>query len=460
MPDVVITHGESRTRGTSPYAVMRTGRRPYPRADGVTALTIYLVALCAVPARLVVGPLAGLGAPSTLGALMLAGWWIWYQVSRTEPGTCSQPVRLGYFVCLGAFLASYAVAMLRPIDSSEFSTAQIGMIGLVGWGGILLVANDGVPNLARYVTLCRRIAFTGGALATLGVMQFLTGQQIVDRVKIPGLVANGALVALGSREGFNRPSATALHPIEFGAVITMILPIAIALALTDTGRSALRRWTPVAAIALAIPLSISRSALLSSLVALLVLGVAWTPKVRAKAAGAVVVLMGVVFVMAPGVLASLSRLFLSIGNTDTSAQSRTDSYGMAGEYIANSPLLGRGFATFLPSYRILDNQLLGLLIEVGVIGLFAFLGMIAVGVWCGVRTRKRSTDPVAAQLGQACAAALCAGVVSMALFDGLAFPMSGCMLFLLIGVTGAGWRIARQPATATPPMTVPAESRR
>jgi O-antigen ligase len=172
--------------------------------------------------------------------------------------------------------------------------------------------------------------------------------------------------------------------------------------------------------------------------------------VRAKAAVAVVALTGVVFVLAPGVLASLGRLFLSIGSTDTSAQSRTDSYGMAAEYIGHSPVLGRGFATFLPSYRILDNQLLGLLIEVGVVGLLAFLGMIAVAAWCGIRTRKRSTDPVAAQLGQACAAGLCAGVVSLALFDGLAFPMSGCMIFLLAGVSGAGWRIARERTASEP----------
>ena len=411
-------------------------------------LTIYLIALCAVPARLVVGPLAGVGAPATICALLLAGWWVWHQVSRTNPGTRVQPVRLGYFACLCAFLASYVVAMTRPIDGAEFSTAQIGMIVLMGWGGVLLVTNDGVPTSARLLVLCRRIALAGGALATLGILQFITGDQIVDRIGIPGLVPHGSLIELGSRNGLHRPSATALHPIEFGSVLTMILPITIALALTDTGRSALRRWTPVVAIGLAVPLAISRSAVLSALTGLLVLGVAWTPALRAKAAAAIVCLTGVIFLTVPGVLATLASLFLSIGSSDPSAQSRTDSYGMAAEYVGHSPILGRGFATFLPSYRILDNQLLGLLIEVGIVGLAAFLALVALAARCGVRTRRRSPDPVAAQLGQACTASLCAGLASLALFDGLAFPMSGAVLFLIAGVAGAGWRLARQDAPA------------
>ena len=49
------------------------------------------------------------------------------------------------------------------------------------------------------------------------------------------------------------------------------------------------------------------------------------------------------------------------------------SYAIAGEFIGRAPIFGRGFSTFLPSYRILDNQYLGLLIETGIVGLVAFL---------------------------------------------------------------------------------------
>ena len=51
------------------------------------------------------------------------------------------------------------------------------------------------------------------------------------------------------REGLTRPAGTTIHPIEFGAVLTMILPIALHYALHDKYRSKLARWFPVAAIA-------------------------------------------------------------------------------------------------------------------------------------------------------------------------------------------------------------------
>nr|WP_246378117.1 O-antigen ligase family protein [Nocardioides ginsengisegetis] len=212
--------------------------------------------------------------------------------------------------------------------------------------------------------------------------------------------------------------------------------------MSDRGRSPLRRWYPVVALGVAIPLSISRSALISAFVGLAVLGVAWTPAVRRSAFAWVAALNAVVLVVEPGVFRSLLSLFTDIGG-DTSAQSRTSSYAMAWDYIQMSPLVGRGFATFLPSYRILDNQLLGLLIEVGAVGLAAFLALLCVAVACGVLARRRTTDPVLAQLGQALAASVCAALCSLALFDGLAFPMSGGMLFLVLGITGALWQVVR-----------------
>jgi hypothetical protein len=54
----------------------------------------------------------------------------------------------------------------------------------------------------------------------------------------------------------------------------------------------------------------------------------------------------------------------------------TDSYGLAFESIHRSPLSGRGFRTFLPEYRILDNQLPGTAVQLGLIALLALLAAI------------------------------------------------------------------------------------
>ncbi len=54
-------------------------------------------------------------------------------------------------------------------------------------------------------------------------------------------------------------------------VITMILPLAVTLALQRDGRSFIARWWSVAAMVAVIPLAISRSAIVGAAVGLLVL---------------------------------------------------------------------------------------------------------------------------------------------------------------------------------------------
>jgi O-antigen ligase len=410
-------------------------------------LSAYVVLLIAVPPRLVLGPLGGAGAPATVIALGCLGWWVFDRCTRSVTDRFGQPVRAALFLLLMAFTASYVVAMLRAIDGDEYSIAQLGMVLLLGWAGVVLVANDGILTLDHLVTVVRRIVMMTAAMACLGAVQFVTGQQLVDRVSVPGMSLNGSSIALISREGFSRPAGTALHPIEYGSIITMVMPLAISLAMHDTSRHALRRWFPVAVIALAVPLSLSRSAILASLVGLGVMGLAWTASQRRKAVAAAAALFLTLFMTVPGMLGSLAALFTGISG-DTSTQSRTGSYAIAAEYVQRSPLLGRGFSTFLPSYRILDNELLLLLIEVGVLGLVAFLALVLTAVTCAFRSRSRATDPLLSQLAHALGASLLAALCTMAFFDGLGFPMTAGMLFLLLGLAGALWRLVREQAAA------------
>jgi hypothetical protein len=410
-------------------------------------VSVYVVALVAVPPRLVVGPLGGAGAPATIVALGCAGWWLYDRCTRSTPERFTQPVRAAMFVLVLAFSLSYAIAMLRGIDGDEYSVAQLGMVLLIGWAGVVLVTNDGIIDFGQLVTVVRRIVMMAAAMACLGATQFVTGQQLVDKVTVPGLSLNGQSIALIAREGFSRPAGTALHPIEYGSIITMVMPLAIALAMHDKGRHAIRRWFPVAVLALAVPLSLSRSAILASIVGLGVLGLAWTGAQRRAAIAAAATLCLTLFMTVPGMLGSIVALFTGISG-DTSTQSRTGSYSIAAEYIERSPWLGRGFATFLPSYRILDNELLLLLIEVGLVGLTAFLLLVLTGVTCAFRSRSRVADPLVSGLGHALGASLLAALCTMAFFDGLGFPMTSGMLFLLLGLAGALWRLVReQPST-------------
>lgn len=413
------------------------------RFDAVNALTVFLILLIALPSRLTFAPLGGAGAPALVLGLAFFAWWAYYQVQRVDsPATGSQPVRTAFLVMLACFFISYVVAMTRAIDGAESSTADIGMISILSWGGILLIANDGIRSRDRFDVLVRRLIFAGGAAAALGVFQFISGQAWVDRISIPGLSVNTSLSGLFERSGFNRPAGTAIHPIEFGAVITMILPLAINYAMTDRTRGFGRRWFPVLAISLAVVLSISRSAIISAIVGVAIVAMAWSPPVRRQALLIITAFMGVVCLTIPGLLGTLTGLFTGITG-DSSAQSRTGSYGIAAQFIERSPVFGRGFSTFLPKYRILDNQYLGLVIEIGLVGLLTVLGLFLVAGMCARRMRTIGVDKHTQQLGQSLAAAVGAGAIGLAFYDGFGFPMATGILFLILGLAGAGLRLVR-----------------
>lgn len=412
--------------------------------DASWLLTVYLVLLLLVPSRLVFSPLGGVGSPQELWGLLLLGLWGLFLLQRKRPlARGRQPVRLAYFLVLASFSASFVVAMSRPIDPAESSTALQALIQLFSWGGVLLFTADLVRRQRDLETILRRIVFLGGVLATLAIAQFITGNLIVDRIWFPGLTANAdqTLGAIGARGGLNRPSATAIHPIEFGAVITMILPLAVTFAMHDRARNSLRRWSPVLLIAFATFMSVSRSALLSGGVAMLVLWVSWPWSYRRRALGAVVAFLAVIALIIPGMLRTLFDLFSSIG-TDSSAASRTSSYPIAIEFITRSPVFGRGFGTFLPSLHIFDNAFLGMMVEVGLLGLVLVLVLLLTGMASGQKARRVAPGPRARALGHALTASIAAGSVGLALYDGFGFPMGAAMIFLFLGFVGAARRLA------------------
>ena len=422
--------------------------------DAVLALSIFITALVAVPSELIVGALGSAGTPAEIIGLFLFAAWAVATIGASPARQVRQPMRLMLWLFAVTVVLSYIAANLRSMLSDESRSADSGLLLVLSWLGVALLAMDRIPSLARLDILLRRLVLAGGALATLGLLQFITKEPFTNYIEIPGLQANQSLVALYGRNGLVRAVGTAIHPIEFGAVLTMVLPLALHYALVDGDRSLVRRWYPVAAIAFAVPISISRSALVSTIAVLCFLIPTWTKLVRRRAIAAIVGISGSVYLIVPGLLGTLSTLFTGISG-DSSAQSRTSSFSLAFEFVARTPIFGRGFLTFLPAYRILDDQYLSLLIETGIFGLAAFLGLLASGVWQGLRIRRMSSTSADASLAVALAASVASALVSFALFDAFSFPMAASTLFLILGCTGALHRLVRAPAPHPRPALSP-----
>lgn len=417
--------------------------------DVTTLLSVLVFVLLWIPSRLIFGPLGGAGTPAQLLCILLAAWWIVMLIGGRRPlPPVSQPVRIAMLCLATAILASYVAASIRPIDGAELRSADLGMLVLLGWLGASFSAMDGIASRSNLDVLLKRVVLAGGAIASLALLQFITKEPWVNYIQIPGLTASNTVYGVYGRNGFARPAATSLHPIELGAVLTMILPIALHYALCDRTRGALRKWYPVLAIGAAIPIAISRSAIVSAAIVLLMLVPTWPRATRRRAYAVMLVMAATLYVTVPGLLGTITGLFTGI-STEGSAKSRTDSYGIAFEFISKSPLVGRGFGTFLPSYHILDNQYLGFLIDTGILGLAALVGVFVVGVRTARRTRAATPSADDRDLAQCLAASVCAAAVSFALFDAFAFPMAATLIFLLLGCIGAHRRLTSGPIDAT-----------
>lgn len=418
-----------------------TSTEPRRGPDAATWLLVYLIVLFAIPSRLVIDQLGSAGAPSMLLGLASFGGWALYQLSR--PTTDSEtlvrrPVRIAAVVFLLCVGVSYVAAMARPIDADEVSPADVALLSVLSWTGALLVANDGISSSARLRTFAGWLAWAGGLLATLGLAQFLLNDPLVDRISIPGL--RDAAFEVFSRDGFVRPSGTATHPIEFGVILTMLLPLALHTAYNARERSLVMRWGPVPLLAVAIALTFSRSAYLSVFVALAILLIGWPTQRRRGFLISAMLLAAALFAAVPRLFGTIGALFRNVGN-DPSITSRTDSYDLFWEFFINAPIAGRGLGTFLPKYRIFDNQYLMLLVGLGILGTLAFCALLLTGMAAGIRVARAAPDPASRDFGLATAASVGAGAVGLATFDGFAFPMTMGTLFLVIGLAGASYRL-------------------
>jgi polysaccharide biosynthesis protein PslJ len=291
--------------------------------------------------------------------------------------------------------------------------------------------------------LLRRIVIGATAMAVIGIMEFCTGLSFAQYIVIPGLSVHTPVTGLLSVVGLARATATASQPLELAAVLGMSLPLAIHQARCAPASLRLRRWLQVGLIAAAMPMTVSRSAILVLAVVALVLLPTWARHHRDRASLVVLGGLAVAWLFTPSIVGSFGDLFGHIG-TDTSITSRTSAYTSAAPLIAAHPWLGQGFQTFFPqNYFFVDNQYLTSIIETGFAGSLSLIALFATGWWLARNARRTVSDSGERDLFQCLAASVAAAAVSFSTFDALSFVMAPGLAFLLLGCTGAAWRLTR-----------------
>lgn len=429
------------------------------RGDAVSVLTIYLALLFVLPSRLVIAAIGAVGRPA---ALLGMGCFIWWAVCRLVPTMNipgRQPVRRAVIAFGFVTLTSYTLGFARGLPGIEARASDRVLLTTVGLLGVALVASDGIVTRRRLDTLLRRLVSFGGLLSVMGSVQFWLGINIAQKIQVPGLVLNNSLVGIGERgdAGLRRVAGTTGHPIEFGVVLAMLLPIALHYALFAKDDWERRwRWVIVGIMISSSLYSVSRSAVIGLGVGLAVLVLFWVRRLQFNALVLGTVFLGAFRFVVPGLLGTLRSLFAN-SSEDPSVTGRTNDYPIVLDFVERRPWFGRGVGTFLPEeYLLLDNQYLGTLVTTGFAGLAALLLVLLTGWACGfVVARERSAPEEDRHLGAAIAASIASGIAVSATFDSLGFAVIGGCLFLLIGAGGALWRLHSTDDRRTDPSRAP-----
>lgn len=418
--------------------------------DPLIIFQIYMVLLIFSPSIYIVQPLGAAGTPAAIFGFVIFLLWVIGRLTGKRGWIGMTPLHWFVGVFILSVLLAFCAGMLRPISAIETSASLRGLIATASAVGVMLFAADSLRTRELLEAFLRFLVLIGTALALMGVIQFFTGFNFIEVLHIPGLIANSEVAGLYQRAGYPRVSATAIHSIEFSAVIGMALPIAAHFALAATRRQ-WWRWGQLGIMLFALPLTIARSGAIALLVGILFL--LWVGSRRQRALILVLsAIAAVVFrFLTPGLLGTIRSLFTGAGQ-DISISGRLDDFQAVGAFLAQSPWVGRGFNTFIPTvYRTLDNQFLGTAVESGLIGVAALALLFLGAIITSLIVARRASGRVDRAQALSIATALGTALVLSLIFDFFGFSMAFGMLSLMFGASGALWRVNRQPETGARP---------
>jgi hypothetical protein len=215
------------------------------------------------------------------------------------------------------------------------------------------------------------------------------------------------------------------HPLSVTSILGMALPFAVVLAAIAPDLRRRLLWALAAAVIVAGALITQRkSGVVIPLFALLAL-FALRPRLLLPLAPYGLAGLALAVVVAPGAFSS----FQELGRADSQAsvEGRTADYPAIVPDLLSKPLLGRGYgtldATRVDTDRIFDNEYLGQALQVGGLGLIAFMALILTPLFV-VRSALRSDSPLRGPPALAAAASCLAFGVAAALYDILSFPQA------------------------------------
>lgn len=407
---------------------------------------------------MVVGPIGAIGTvPLILAGLLFAVWAASVAFGLHDPLKFRHPGRPALVLLLLVSGASY-VALQSGLTGlstvAERASADRWLVLLICSSAIIFVATETVRSLHSALMLLRALLAGATVCCIIAVIQFYTRTDPVDWIQqaMLGFTYNGGETTFQLRGALARVAGTTFSPIELAVVCSMLLPLSIWRALYDPRGWKWAQWGVTALLLFTVAATVSRSGVLGLSVSLLVFA-PFLPKVaRTWTIIALPCGLALLFLSVPGLMSTLGNSIAGAGG-DLSIQNRTNNYPLVVDMVSQRPLLGRGPGTYMPesALNILDNQYLNTAVSIGLLGLLAIIGYLAVPGIASLIAARNTHSPMLKSLSGALGAAGAVAAVCSLTFDSLSFPIFSLTYPMIAGLSGAVWILVRQEKSLPPP---------
>jgi O-antigen ligase/polysaccharide polymerase Wzy-like membrane protein len=290
-----------------------------------------------------------------------------------------------------------------------------------------------------------RVLVVGGViLSCFGLLERATHYNLFDHLSnfMPFLRLADSTSELG-RGGHVRITASAQHPIALGAVLVMLLPLAVYLA-RSTGRRVW--WAAGSTILLCAAGTLSRTGILMLLVIVLVY-LRLRPGSIKRLWPLIVPGLLVVHIAMPGTIGTLQSSFFPKGGLIHQQQNaavgsgRIASLGPGLHVVGQDPFVGQGYGTRVvdglhPNSFIVDDQWLSTAMETGLFGVAAWVWLFGRYIRRLGRAARRNFDDDGWLLTGLMASTL-AYAVGMFTFDAFSFIQVTFVLFIFLALGAA-----------------------
>jgi hypothetical protein len=424
-----------------------------PVAQATLLVQVYVITLFVFPTDLVYRPIGAQAFVAGLVSLFLVLTWVTATlIAGHNPLEAHHPTRVALLLWIIASLLSWGAAFKRgDLDPTQRLAADRSLFFLAGSTGVILVTAEGLSTMDAVWRVVRAVAVAGAFCGGVAALQYWTPLDVTSLIReyMPVFTINSDYTTMTGRASLERVTGTTLHPIELGVVCGMLLPIVLAWAMHDHHWRRTWRWLCVALVAVGIPISVSRSALVSVGASMAIFVVLLPVRQRLVAMALAPLPIVAVFMVTPGYLRTLGQ-FIGMGATDPSVTARTQDYPLAESLVREQPWFGRGGGTYLPTNMldIFDNQLLTSAVELGLVGLAAVVVLLVTGVITPLVARSRATDPGVRSLAGALAGSAAAAAVCTMTFDEFGFPTALGLYCLVLGLGGALYVITQRDREA------------